>query len=226
LIAQLGANQGLTKPETDKMFQGMAGVYRVALSVRNNQVVAMITGHVADPKFPGLDASWKAVSIGPSTVLVGHVEAVDQALQRMSADAPSEEINRMADAWPADREFWAVGSAALAGPQATNAGLKRFSLSMSIRDRLTSNAAFEFDKAPDENALRVWPSTPGGSTVDGNVVNVKASMDAAEVDRRLVEIAASPVGQQLSELIKVARLLPVRDTTPKAKPVIYGLDKQ
>jgi hypothetical protein len=107
-----------------------------------------------------------------------------------------------------------------------SAGLKRFSLTLSIRDRLTSDAAFEFNGVPDANTLEMWPVTPGGVAIDGNVVHVRMAMEADEVPQKLGLIALSPLGQRLATLVTAARYLPVRDTTlPKqAKPVIYGLD--
>jgi hypothetical protein len=225
LIAQLGAIQGLTKADSEKIFEGLSGVYRVALSLRNDQIVIMITGHLADSSFPTLAAGWRAVPVAGKGVLVGHAEAVDQAVQRMAMEGPSAEVTRLAEGWQGDREFWAVGSARLAGPQAVNAGMNRFSLAVSIRDRLTSNAAFEFNEVLDENTRRMWPATLAGATVEGRVVRVKMPMEADEVRQKLGELAASPLGQQLADLVTAARYLPSRDIAAKTKPVIYGLDK-
>lgn len=222
LIAQVGANQGLSAADMQKIFEGLSGVYRIALSVRDDQIVAMITGRLKDSTFPGLEAGWKAVPVGGNAVLVGNAEAVDQAVKRMTADGASAEVTRLGEQWPADREFWSVGSA---GTEAASAGMKRFSVTMSIRDRLTSNAAFEFNGAPDENTVRTWQATLGSVTVEGNVVRIRSSIEADEVPQRFGEIAAGPLGQQLDALVKVARSLPVREAAAQTKPVIYGLDK-
>jgi len=225
LIAQVGANQGLTAADTQKIFDALSGVYRIALSVRDDQVVAMITGRLKASTFPALEAGWKAVPVGGNATLIGNAEAVDQAVQRMAAEGSSAEVVRLGEQWPADREFWTVGSAGSAGPEAAGAGMKRYSVTMSIRDRLTSNTAFEFNGVPDENILRTWQATLGGVTVEGNIVRIRSSIAADEVQEKFGEIAAGPLGQQLDALVKVARSLPLQDTNPQSKPVIYGLDK-
>ncbi len=62
--------------------------------------------------------------------------------------------------------------------------------------------------------------------LEGRVVHVRTSIEAEEIDQKFAEIAASPVGQRLSELVKAAQYLPAPDTTVKkrTRPVIYGLD--
>jgi hypothetical protein len=224
LIAQLGANQGISEAALHKIFEGLSGADQVALSVRDNRIVVMITGRAKDSTLPALEMGWKAAPVGGSTMLVGHAEAVDQAVQRLAIDGPPAELTRLAEQRQADSEFWAVGSTGLAGSQSVSAGLKRFSLTISIRDRFTSDAAFEFTGAPDAKTLQMWPAPPGSVTIDGSVVHVRTSMEADAAQQKLGEIAASPLGQRLTDLVQVARYLPVRDATPPKKPVIYGLD--
>lgn len=222
VIARLGASQGLSEADMQKIFAGLSSLSRIALSVHDDQIVIMITGRAADSISPALDAGWKAVPVLRNAMLVGHADAVDHAVQRMAIAGPPTELMRLAEEWPADREFWAYGPAGLAGPQAVSAGMKQFSLTLSIRDRLTSNVAIEFNGVPDANTLKMWPVTLGGAAIEGNMVRARTSMEADEVQQTLGEIAASPLGQQLATLVKAARYLP---TPPKqTKPVIYGLD--
>lgn len=147
LISRLGADQGLAEPDLRKIFDGLAGLTRIALSVRDNRVVIMLTG-VKDPAFPGLDPDWKAVPVLKNALLVGHADAVDQAVERLGIEGAPAELSRMADEWQASGELWAVGSAAFAGPQAEAAGMKQFLWIVSTRDRLSSNIAPELDGAP------------------------------------------------------------------------------
>ena len=44
LITQLGAAQGLTEADMQKIFDRLSGVEQVTLSVRGNQIVAMVSG--------------------------------------------------------------------------------------------------------------------------------------------------------------------------------------
>ena len=226
LIAQLGATQGLSETDLQKIFDGLTGVDQIALSVRNNQIVAMITGSVTESTLPAPEAGLKAVPVSGNTMLVGHPDAVDQAAQRIAMNNPAAELTRLAQERQSNSDFWAIGPAALVGPQAVSAAAKRFTLTVSMRDRLTSDLAFEFDRAPDPDALRTWLSTLGPATLEGNVVHVRMSMEADEVRQRFGQIAASPVGQRMASLVLAARYLPVRHTIVpnNTRPVIYGLD--
>src|SRR5713101_179137 len=125
LIAQLGASQRLTESDIQKIFDGMSGVDQVALSVRDNRVVAMVIGGVTDSNRPAPDTGFKAVPVSGSAMLVGHADAVDQAVQRMAMKSPPAELSRLTAEWPANTQFWAVGSAGLVGPEAVSAGVKR-----------------------------------------------------------------------------------------------------
>src|SRR5437899_1598396 len=76
LIAQLGANQGLTEADMRKIFDGLSGVDQVALSVHDNRIVAMVTGPVTDSTLPTPVAGSKAVLVSVNAMLVGHADAV------------------------------------------------------------------------------------------------------------------------------------------------------
>jgi len=227
LITLLGTKQGLTEVEMQKIFDGLSDVDQVALSVRNNRIVAMITGHVADAALPAPEAGLKAVPISAGAILIGHTEAVDQAIQRIGMKGPLTELTRLAAERQAGSEFWTIGSAGLLGTQGVSAGVKRFSLTVWIRDRLTSDVAFEFNGVPSANTLRTWRTKLGSAAiVEGNAVHVRAAMEAGEVQQKVGEVVAGPLGQGLAALVEAARYLPVRDTAvPKqTKPIIYGLD--
>ena len=226
LIAQPEANQGLTEPDMQRILAGLSGVDQVAISVHNNRIVAMLTGRVTDSALPPSDAGFKAVLVPGNAMLIGHAGDVDQAAYRIAAKGPLSELARLAVERQLNGEFWAVGSAALAGPQAVRSGVKRFLLTVSIRDRLSSDVALEFDAAPGADALRMWQTTLGAAALEGNAVHARMTMEAGEMQQRFGPIAASPLGQRLAALIKAAQYLPAADTTaPKhTKPMIYGLD--
>ena len=226
LIDLLGANQGLSQPEVQNIFRGLSGVDQVALSLREDRIVLLVTGRTPDSILPVPEAGWKAVSLAGNAILIGHAGAVDQAVQRLSMASPLGELAGRALNRPADSEFWAVGSAKLGGPEAVTAGVKVFSVTASIRDRLASDTAFEFNGAPEAGAIRAWISTLADPKIEGNVVHVRMSKDADETRQSSGQIAVSPLGQRLGALIISARYLPVRDTaiTVHTKPVIYGLD--
>jgi len=226
LIAQLGAQQGLTPADMEKIFNGLSEVDQVAVSVRRNRMVVMITGRVTESPLQTQEAGLKVVPVSGTAMLIGHAEAVDQAMQRITLKFPLGELARLAEQRQASGEFWAIGSPGLVGPQAVSAGLKRFSLTVSTRDRFTSDLAFEFNGAPTANTLRTLQTTLGAATLAGDVAHVRTSMEADEVQQKFGQIAASPMGQQLAALVQAARYRPTRDTTaPKrTRPVIYGLD--
>jgi hypothetical protein len=224
LIAQLGARQGLTEADLRKIFDGLSGVDQLVLSVRDDRVVVMVTGRVTDLNLPAPEAGMKAVPVSGSAMLVGHAEAVDQAVQRIAMNGPPSELTRLAEERQATSEFWAIGSARLVGPQAVSAGVKRFSLTASIRDRLTSDVALEFNGAPDAKTLEMWQTTLGATTLEGNVVHARTAMEAGEVQQKFGQIVAGPVGERLAALVEAARYLPMRDTTVprQTRPVILN----
>jgi len=226
LIAFLGSKQGLTEADIQKIFDGLSGMDQVALSVRNNRIVALITGSVADSTFPAPETGLKAVPIAGSAILVGHADAVDQAIQRLAMKGTPTELMRLAEERQASSEFWVIASAALVGPQAVSAGMKRFSLTVWIRDRLTSDVALDFAGVPNPNTLRTWQAKLGNATLEGNALHLRVSMESAEMQPKFGEIVASPLGQGLAALVEAARYLPVREnTSPKRdRPIIYGLD--
>src|SRR2546426_1776751 len=128
LIAQLGAKQGLTEADMQKIFDGLAGVNQVALSVRDDRIVAVVTGRVTASTLSAPEAGLKAVPLSANAILVGHSDAVDQSVRRIEMKDPPTELTRLAEERQASSEFWATGSAGLVGPEAVSAGVKRFSL--------------------------------------------------------------------------------------------------
>ena len=96
-MAQLGAKQGLTDREMQKIFEGLSGAAQVALSIRDDRMVVMLTGLATDVTLPALEAGWKAAPLPGNAMLVGHVEAVDQALQRLATQGPLNELARLAE---------------------------------------------------------------------------------------------------------------------------------
>jgi hypothetical protein len=146
-----------------------------------------------------------------NAMLIRHVDAVGQAVQRLAREDAWPEWTSLAEERKANCEFWAVGSAALIGPQAVSAGVKRFSLTASIRDRLTSDVEFEVDGTPIAETLQKWQSTMPGAMIESGMVHVGMSMEAEEVQQEFAPIVVSPLGQRLASLVKGARYLSVRD---------------
>jgi len=225
VITQFGANLGLTPAEIQNMLERLSGVEQVAIASGKNQTILMVTGRASDSILPPLESGWKATPVAGNAVLIGQAEAVDQAVQRMAKDDPPNELMRLAMRRQAGNEFWAVGFAGLAGPEAEGTKVKGFSMGVSIRDRLTSALALEFDGSPDAKALATWAPAVKGP-IEGNVVHVVTTIESNEVQQKLVQIAASPVGANLTALVKPTRYLPVHDASVpiQAKPKIYGLD--
>lgn len=226
VISQLGAKQDLSQAEMERIFEGLSGVNQIALSVRDNRTVVMVTGRVADSTISDLPPGWKAVPVAGKGMLLGQAQAVDQAAQRIASQAPMSELASLADQQQNDNDFWTLCSGSLLGQQAVNAGVKRTGLAVSIQDRLTSDQAYELNRAPEANSPRAWPANILGAAIDGNVVHVRAAMDTDEVQEKFGPIAASPLGQNLGTLVKLARYLPGRVTAvaDPTKPTIYGLD--
>jgi hypothetical protein len=220
LIAQLGASQGIGEADMRKIFERLSGIDQLAISLCDNRIVVMVTSHAADATLPLLDPGWKSVQVVGNAMLIGNAGAVDEAVQRISAQEPLTDLMRRAVEFQSESDFWVAGS----GSQAT--GVKRFSLAASMGDHFTANAVFELNQAPDADMLKLWPATLAGATIDGNLIYVKASIEADEAQQRFGQLAGILLGQRLGALVKAARYLPLHDSNPKAhtKPVIYGLD--
>jgi hypothetical protein len=89
--------------------------------------------------------------------------------------------------------------------------------------------SLEFNGVPSASTLQALRASLGsGATVEGNAVHVRAQLEGDEVQQKVGELAAGPLGQSLAALVEAARYLPepVRDNSaPKqTKPIIYGLD--
>ncbi len=226
LIDQLGSKQGLTQDEAQNVFGTLSGVSQVALSVRGDKTLLMITGRPPDSILPAPKPGWKAVPLGTNTVLMGNADAVDQASQRLAMNSGLGELPSAAQQRTIDSEFWTAGSAKLAGQEAVSAGVKRFELTASMRDSLASETVFEFDEAPDPGAFKSWFDSLHDAKLEGSDVRVSTLMEADVTRRNAGVIAASPLGQRLAAIISSARYLPVHDTgaAVHTHPVIYGLD--
>jgi hypothetical protein len=229
LIVRLGAQQGISEAEMNKIADGLSDVDQVALSFHENRMVAMVTGRVTDAGFPPPEAGMKIAPVSASVMLVGHEDAVDQAIRRIAIKIPLiDDVAKLAEESQSRSELWAIGSAALLGPQAVSGGVKRFLLNVSVRDNLTSDLTIEFYRTPDMSTLHAWQTTLGTAAIEGNALHVRISIEAGEVEQKFGLIAAGPVGQRLGALLQAARYLPAHESTPSSpkatKPVIYGLD--
>ena len=224
LVIQLGTTAGVSEADMQKKLDGLAGVHQVAISTRDSRIVAMITG-VSVSTLPALEAGWKAVPVSADVVLVGHADAIDQAVQRIASNSPLSDSTRLAQERQLKSEFWAEGSGRFIGPQAESTTLQRFSLELSVQDRFASDATFEFNSAPAADPFPFWP-TLGDAVTENNVVDTQASMQGDEAQQRVGQMANSSLGQRLAALVTTGRYLPFRDITvlKKTKPVIYGLD--
>lgn len=224
LVIQLAATAGVSESDMKKKLDGLSGVHQVAISTHDSRIVAMITG-ISVSTLPVLETGWKAAPVSADVVLVGHADAVDQALQRIAANSPLSDSTRLAQERQLKSEFWAAGSARFIGPQAESLSLKRFSLELSIHDRFASDATFEFNAAPSAGTFPFWPAF-GDSASENNAIHTQASLQGDEAQQRVGLFANSSLGQRLTALVTTGRYLPFRDITvlKKTKPVIYGLD--
>jgi hypothetical protein len=226
LADEMGSNLGMSPSAAQNVFRALSGVNQVAISVRVDTILILVKGRPADAILPALERGWKSVPLEDGSLLIGHSDAVDQATQRLSILGALGDFTRMAQQRPADSELWVAGSAKVAGQAAVSAGVKRFELTASTRERLISEAFFEFDGAAEPNAVREWVGTLGDAKIEGTTLRATMSMDADAVQRNLTQIAKSPLGQGLAAFLQSGRYVPVRDTaaTVHAKPVIFGLD--
>jgi hypothetical protein len=221
VMSALGASQGLKEANMGPIFDAFSSVNQVALSIRGDQTLIMVTGCSKESTLPALETGWKALPVG-TTMLIGPADAVDQAAQRIAADGPLTELARLAGKRQANGDIWVASSAA---PDAVKAGAKRLVVAASMRDRLTGDSVFEFSQAPDAKTIGMLPVGPGITSVDGNKVHVKMSVEIDKVQPSLAEIAVTPLGEYLWVLVKAGKYVPSRDPAKaQPKPKIAGLD--
>lgn len=220
MILQLAANQGVSADEMNKTLERLSGIGQVVISVHNGRSVALATG-TGDAAAPALEAGWKTGRLLGGAMLVGHEDAVDEALERIATRGSLGELVRLSKDRQSASDFWAIGSSGTAG---ADAGLKRFALSVSVRSSLATELALQFDAAPSAKGLLLWPELQS-SSIQGGEVYQSSLTDAAGAQEKLAQFAKSPLGQSLAAIVTASRYLPVRNNLQKQnKPVIYGLD--
>jgi len=193
LLAQLGAN-----------LDGLSRVDQIALSVRGNRILALVTGAVLVTP----ESALKLVSVTANTMLIGHPDAVDEALQRLARKAPLSELLRSAEDRQSKSDFWVFASPGFLESQSLTAGVKRFDLTLSVQNGLDSDLVVEFDGSPNPATIRAWRAE---STLEGNVAHLKVSVEGQILAR-------------LKPLAQAAKYLQAPESPKHAKPVIYGLD--
>ena len=160
-------------------------------------------------------------------MVIGVAAQDDLAIQRLSKDEPPPGLARSAVRRQANGDLWAASSGSAAGLDAVDAGAKRISVSASMRTRLTSESVFEFNRAPDENAITALVPGSGLASVEANAVRVRASIESDHIQQNVPDIAASPLGEYLRVLLNAGRYIPVRDPAKsQLKPKIAGLSPQ
>jgi len=224
VMSAFGASQGVKQADMEKIIQAFSGVQQVALSLRGDQVLMMVSGGSPDAVTPALEPGWKAVPAGTS-MLIGPAAQVDLAMQRIIKDDPVPELARSAARRQANGDLWAASIGSAAGPDAVKAGAKKIAVTASMRSRLTSDSVFEFGQVPDGNAIGALAAGPGLTSVEGNAVRVKASIEPDKIQQSVPDIAASPLGEALGMMLKAARYIPVGNPAKSLpKPKIAGLD--
>lgn len=101
----------------------------------------MITGRLAGSTPPPPEAGMKYHILSGDAVLLGHAEAVDEALRRIAFPAHDTEQTLLAARLAAQYDFWACGGpgpAAMTGTQrALPPGINHIQLAVSLRDSFT-----------------------------------------------------------------------------------------
>ena len=225
VIMALGAQRGVRDAEMQSVLERLSMVDEAGISVKDRRIVAALSGQVNE--FLSLAAAGaKTAPLSRGLGLIGHDQAVDAAAQRVALKLAPSDWTQNAEAWQSGSDLWVVGSGDLLGAEAVSTGLQRFSLTVWAADTLTSEMVFEFNAPPAGDALRKWQAVLGAVEPEGTILRWRTAVNAEELRQSLDRIVASPLGQDLAQLVRAARYLPVRPpSAPKsARPVIYGLD--
>ena len=215
LLVQLAGQRNLGESDVANLLDRLSGVDEAAIAIRGDRMVALLLMRDAGFTIPSPGEGMKAVQASAKLILVGHNDAVDQAVKRLATDSAPDELVRAAEDRQGQSDFWIAGPADLASPQAADAGVKRFALTISAKNRIAVDLALEFTLAPNASTLRTLLPTLGAVMIDSNTVHVHLPLE---------EISASPIGQRLPDLVTAARYLPV-PAAPKqeqARPPAAG----
>jgi len=225
LIGRLGAAQGLSEAELQKTLDVLSGAQRVAFSVRDKAWLIVVSRKTPYTMLPTAESGWKIAPLGENALLLGHSEAVDEAMQRMADEEPAADLTRLAVQRQGNSDFWVVGSGKLLGGGVESLGLKWFSVVASVQERLSTDELFEFNAPPDPNAFRRLPLF-AKATLEGNLLHVRTYVEPSDLQQRFADIAGSLVGERLAAVVNIAQHVPASHApaTEKSKPVIYGLD--
>lgn len=226
IVNRFAAAQGLNETDTTRLFEALLSVQSIAVSVRSNRVLMMVGRRASDSHTPTMPPGWKTAPVLGGGMLIGLAEDVDAAARRIAEQVRLGELASLAEERDAEGEFWAAGSGSLAGEAATRAGVKRFWLTVSMRDTLGAELVYELGHPAESAGPQNWPPTFGHPTVDGNLVRSAISIEPEELRDRFGEIAGSVIGQRFGALVAAARYVPAPEavTKDRSRPVIYGLD--
>ncbi len=224
VIVALGAERGLSGAAMQKILDQIANVDEAGVSVKDNRIVAAVTGPVNESLVVSGDL--KAMPISKRLGLIGQPDAVDQATQRIAFNGPSTDWTRMAEKWQSGSDFWVVGSGEILGLEAAATGLRQFSVTVWAGEQLSVDMVFDFSAPLSAEALAKWQAALGPVEPEGNTIHFRTSVGADELNAKLARFTESPLGQPLASLVQAAQVLPVRESAkPRpTKPVIYGLD--
>ena len=213
-ISAFAAGQGLG--DVQQLFEGLGDLDHVALSIRKGKVVAFLAGRVTNTTMPASALGLKAEQVSTNSMLVGHADSVDQAMQRMASATPISAMALTAARIRQGVPFWAVGSPASVWSDAS--GFRAFYLRGWIQDRLQVDLILESGgREPSPATLKNLQAVAGATmTLDGNNVRLTFPVDPR---------STGPLGSNFAALIESARLIPPRDLkSAKRKPTISGLE--
>jgi hypothetical protein len=206
-----------------KILDRLADAEQVGLSLHNDKVVVMLTGPAAEQALAVPEPELKIVPLNNGTVLLGHADAVDWAVQRINWKGQLSPLAQSAEQRQANAELLAIGGPGAAGPQGMRAGIRQIALTVWVRDRLTADMAVEGSAPPPPT---MFHSKLASTSIEGNTARMRLSMDANEIQQKFSQIATGPLGPSLTAMLDAAHYLPAREAQAPLhkKPVIYRLD--
>ena len=134
-LSQLVAQKGFSDADVQKILDRLADAEQVGISLHNNKVVVMLTGPVAEQALTVPEPGLKTVPLNNGTILMGHADAVDWAVQRVNWKGQlSPLLQSGVEQRQASAELWVIGGPAAGGPAAVRAGIRQIALTVWVRD--------------------------------------------------------------------------------------------
>ncbi|HUA19850.1 MAG TPA: hypothetical protein VMB25_13965 [Bryobacteraceae bacterium] len=236
LLRQGSAKLGVTQAEQDKLLANLGDISQAVVSVRQNDVLVVLVGHLDDFPESNQNGRMQSVKVSPGTVILGSNQALHWSLSRLklpfSPSAQVKEAQLLARAY----QIWAWGSptafSAFGQKMSGSPPVNKINFGISLRDQFRMDLIFHTPSplAAKQVLEKSAKTGPNGLTgvVEGSAVHYTLLLDRAAALDRFAGLMSDSVAQQVAPLLAAARQMSASKASAvrpsPGKVVIEGLD--